>query len=316
MGADAAALASARPGFAVAGTDQPRLDAALIRVVVSDSIDGVAHCEAEFSNWGDNQGTTGFTWFDRGVLEFGKDFVVRIGSATVFDGRIMALEGRFPESAPPTLLVRAEDRLQDLRMTRRTRAFDRVSDSDVVQQIASDHGLQADVEPVGIRPTPSWRRSTRATWRSCASARCAVDAEVWLEGKTLHAASRASRRDAQLELVHGARLRQFSVCADLAHQRTAVVCGGWDVVGQGGGRGGGDGERDLVRSERRHQRTRPAAAGARRAQGYGRAQPCRSTAAPAAPWPRRTCARWRGASCAGAAWPMPTRACTSANGSR
>ena len=58
-----------------------------------DSIDGVAHCEAEFSNWGDNLAATGFTWFDRSVLEFGKDFVVRIGSATVFDGRIMALEG-------------------------------------------------------------------------------------------------------------------------------------------------------------------------------------------------------------------------------
>jgi phage protein D len=229
MGVDAAALASARPGFAVAGADQPRLDAALIRVVVADNIDGVAHCEAEFSNWGDNNGTTGFTWFDREVLEFGKDFVVRIGSATVFDGRIMALEGRFPQAAPPTLLVRAEDRLQDLRMTRRTRSFDRVSDSDVVNQIADDHGLQADVSLSGSTHTVlvQVNQSDLAFVRARA---LAADADVWLEGKTLHAASRASRQDAQLELVHGARLRQFSVCADLAHQRTAVVCGGWDVA--------------------------------------------------------------------------------------
>jgi len=58
----------------------------------------------------------------------------------------------------------------------------------------------------------------------------AADADVWLEGKTLHAAARASRDDSQLELVHGARLRRFSVLADLTHQRTGVVCGGWDVA--------------------------------------------------------------------------------------
>ena len=228
MDSDRAALASARPGFSVAGTDQPKLDSALIRLVVGDSIDGVSHCEAEFSNWGDNQGATGFTWFDRATLEFGKDLLVRIGSATVFDGRIMALEGRFPESAPPTIVVRAEDRFQDLRMTRRTRAFDSVSDSDVVNQIANDHGLQTDVNLSGPTHTvlAQINQSDFAFLRQRA---LAADADVWLEGKTLHAAARASRSDSQLELVHGARLRQFKVCADLAHQRTAVVCGGWDV---------------------------------------------------------------------------------------
>jgi phage protein D len=58
----------------------------------------------------------------------------------------------------------------------------------------------------------------------------ACDADLWLEGKTLHVAARASRTDSQLELVHGARLQRFDVCADLAHQRTAVVCGGWIVA--------------------------------------------------------------------------------------
>ncbi len=229
MDSDHAPLASARPGFAVAGTEQPKLDSALIRLVVGDNIDGVSHCEAEFSNWGDHQGSTGFTWFDRATLEFGKDLSVRIGSASVFDGRIMALEGRFPESAPPTLVVRAEDRLQDLRMTRRTRSFERVSDSDVVNQIANDHGLQPSVNLSGPTHTvlAQINQSDLAFLRARARA---ADADVWLEGKTLHAAARAARVDSQLELVHGARLRQFKVCADLAQQRTAVVCGGWDVA--------------------------------------------------------------------------------------
>ncbi len=229
MDSDRAALASARPGFAVSGNDESRLDAALLRLVVGSAADGVRHCEAEFSNWGEHQGSTGFIWFDRDLLEFGKDFLVRIGSATVFDGRIMALEGRFPESAPPTVVVRAEDRLQDLRMTRRTRVFESVSDGDIVNQLANDHGLQADVNLSGPTHTVlvQVNQSDLAFLRSRA---LAADADVWLEGKTLHAASRASRDDSRLELVHGARLRRFSVLADLAHQRTAVVCGGWDVA--------------------------------------------------------------------------------------
>ena len=54
------------------------------------------------------------------VLEFGKGFKVEGGNGdrggVLFDGRIMALEGRFLRQ-PPEVLVLAEDRLQDLRMT-------------------------------------------------------------------------------------------------------------------------------------------------------------------------------------------------------
>ncbi|MDM0001813.1 hypothetical protein QTI24_24610 [Variovorax sp. J22P240] len=222
------AIASARPGFDVAGTAEPRLDAALIRLVCTENEAGLSHCEAEFSNWGDHQGATGFTWFDRATLEFGRDFAVRIGSATVFEGRVMAIEGRFPAMAPPTVVIRAEDRLQDLRMTRRTRAFERVSDADIVRRIASDHGLTAETDLAGPASTivTQINQSDLAFLRTRA---LLADADVWLEAKTLHVPQRASRTDAGLELVHGARLRHFEVAADLAHQRTAVVCGGWDV---------------------------------------------------------------------------------------
>ena len=45
------------------------------------------------------------------------------------------------EGSPPSIAVLAEDRLQDLRMTRRTRTFADMTDADVLPQIASDHGL-------------------------------------------------------------------------------------------------------------------------------------------------------------------------------
>jgi len=223
------ALASARPGFTVAATAQPRLDSGLLRFVCSENEAGLSHCEAEFGNWGDAGGSTGFLWFDRSVLDFGKDFVVKIGGATIFDGRIMGLEARFPPLAPPTLVVHAEDRLQDLRMARRTRVFENQADADIVRTLCSDHGLTADTDLSG----PSHAVLTQINQSDLAFLRqraALADADLWLEGKTLHAAQRASRSDSGLELVQGARLREFNVLADLAHQRTAVVCTGWDVA--------------------------------------------------------------------------------------
>lgn len=223
------AIASARPAFTVAGEDQPKLDSGLLRLACGETEAGLAHCEAEFGNWGDKDGHTGFLWFDRSKLEFGKDFVVKIGSTTIFDGRVMALEARFPPQAPPTLVVRAEDRLQDLRMTRRTRVFERLSEADIARQIANDHGLtpQIDISGSAQDVTVQLNQSDLAFLRSRV---LAADGELWLEGKTLHAGKRGSRTDSQLELVHGARLRSFTVSADLAHQRTAVRCTGWDVA--------------------------------------------------------------------------------------
>ena len=224
-----AAIASARPAFSVGGQEQPKLDSGLLRLVCGETEAGLAHCEAEFGNWGDKDGRTGFLWFDRVTLEFGKDFVVKIGSTPLFDGRIMALEARFPPQAAPTLVVRAEDRLQDLRMTRRTRVFERQSEADIARQIANDHGLtpQIDISGSAQDVTVQLNQSDLAFLRSCAFA---ADGELWLEGRTLHAGKRGARTDSQLELVHGARLRSFSVCADLAHQRTAVRCTGWNVA--------------------------------------------------------------------------------------
>lgn len=75
MDADRSAVSSARPAFEVGGQARAKLDSSLLRLALADSADGLATCEAEFGNWGVNdQGATGFLWFDRSVLEFGKGF--------------------------------------------------------------------------------------------------------------------------------------------------------------------------------------------------------------------------------------------------
>lgn len=230
MDASRSAIASARPKLEVDGQARPELDSGLLRLLVSDSAEGLATCEAEFGNWGANaQGQLGFLWFRRDVLEFGKRFVVKLGDDTLFEGKITAIEARFPALTPPTLVVRVDDPLQDLRMTRRTRHFERVSDADVISQIANDHGLQTDVNLSG----PTWPLLVQANESDLAFLRrrmLVADADLVIADGKLSAQPRPNRPRPAITLVHGGTLRRFNVAADLAHQRTSLHCTGWDVA--------------------------------------------------------------------------------------
>lgn len=220
----------ARPMLRIEGQDVADLDAALFEMVVTERSDGMAHAELVLGAWGTVEGGPGYTVFDRKRLEFGKRLEIRIGTERVFAGRISALEGCFPRtgSGDARLGVFAEDRLQDLRMTRRTRSFDQVSDADVAQQLASDHGLQAQIDLSG--PTHAVlaqvNQSDLAFLRDRARA---LGAELWVDDDTLHVAQRSARNGGNaVALSYGSSLHAFDVRADLAHQRSSLTVSGWD----------------------------------------------------------------------------------------
>ncbi len=226
------AIHAARPTIAVDGEDTAFLAAGLLGLLVHETACGLSRCEAVFGNWGNKDGRVGFLFFDRDVLEFGKPFAIKVGDTTLFDGRITALEAHFPEGRPPEIAVLAEDRLQDLRMTRRTRTFADIADAAVFSQIASDHGLtpQIDVSGPTHKVLAQVNQSDLAFLRDRARA---IGAEVWVEGRTLRAQPRTARAAASpVRLRYGGQLREFQVLADLAHQRTSVTVGGWDVSGK------------------------------------------------------------------------------------
>src|SRR5438034_10952812 len=106
-------LQVARPMIRVAGKDLPGLAQGLLSLLIVENTSGLYRCEASFGNWGTVSNSVGFLYFDRRTLDFGKSIQIRLGQDTVFDGRIMALEGQFPEGRPPELNVLAEDRFQD-----------------------------------------------------------------------------------------------------------------------------------------------------------------------------------------------------------
>jgi phage protein D len=223
-----AAFVTASPTLNVGGEDKPDLTSQLLELSVYEDTLGLYRCEAEFGNWGAVSGRIGFRYFDRGLLDFGKAFKVKLDDAVLFDGRVMGLQATFPEGAPPRIRVLADDRLQDLRMTRRSRTFSDVSDADAIRTVASDHSLTPDIDASG--PThkvlAQVNQSDLAFIRERARA---VDAEAWVEGSTLHVKQRGTRDAGRVELTWQHQLREFEVTADLASQRTSVTVSGWDV---------------------------------------------------------------------------------------
>lgn len=225
------AIYSARPQLLVAGERQPPLEQGLSRLEIVESIRGLYRCEAEFINWGEGNGSLDFLYFDRKLLDFGKTFTVKLDADVLFDGRIMALEGDFPEGAPPNVTVLVEDRFQDLRMTRRTRSFEDVTDADVAQRIASDHGLTTEVSADG----PTYKMLAQVNQSDLAFLReraRSIDAELWMDDTKLCLKKRADRRTSAIELTLARELQTFRVLADLAAQRTSVTANGWDVSGK------------------------------------------------------------------------------------
>jgi phage protein D len=231
------AFYSARPKLKLGGQPAPDLEGGLLSLAVQEDTAGLFRCEATFGNWGAANGRVDFLFFDRQALDFGKRLTVEMGDgdarSQVFEGRIMAIEGRFPSQTPPEILVLAEDRLQDLRMVRKTRSFENLTITDLVQRIAGDHGLrsQCEVQCPAFPVIAQVNLSDLAFLRDCARR---VDAEVWLQDDTLKVQTRAKRQAEAIRFTFGQRLREFSVCADLAPQRSALVVSGWDVAAKDG----------------------------------------------------------------------------------
>jgi uncharacterized protein len=201
----------------------------VVALELEEDIAGMAALEVSLSAQGqsDPSGTTDY--LDRSVLDFGTRVTVTLGpddSSPLFEGRITALGADFPGDSSSTVTIKAEDGLQELRRTRRTRTFEDSSTADIAQTIAGDHGLTAQVDvDVPQRPlTSQVNLSDLAFLRTLAQA---DGAEIWLQDTTLRLQRRPDRDGDHVTLVYGEALRSFAVTADLAHQCTDLTVTGW-----------------------------------------------------------------------------------------
>lgn len=208
--------------------DVPNIDANISSVEIEETTGGLFRCEIELLNFG----VDGYLYLDRETIDFGQTITVSVGfgetESKLFEGRITGLEATYIMDGGTRLTVLAEDRLQDLRMTRRTRTFEDLSDEDVMRRIAQEHSLQPEFEDLSgptYRVLAQTNLSDLAFIRECARR---LNAEIWLDGTTLHVAKRTSRGDERVTLAYGSNLHECHIRADLAHQCTELSVSGWD----------------------------------------------------------------------------------------
>lgn len=224
---------AAQPLVSVDGNEEGALTDDLLTLSVEETTKGLYRCEATFVDFGPTgNGQVGSRYLDRQTVEFGSRFAIDAiagdGWARIFDGRVTGIEAHLTGEEPPSLTVLAEDRLQDLRMKRRTRTFEDTSVEEIARQIADDHSLETDLDLGGSSRSvvAQLNQSDLAFLRDQARS---VDAEVWVESETLHVKKRDRRDAGTLIAEFGDGLREFSVLADLARQQTEFVVSGWDV---------------------------------------------------------------------------------------
>lgn len=222
-----------RPEFSVDGQVQPDLARDVALLQVEEDVSGLRRVLASFVAMGprDNARDEQLNWLDGRALDFGKTLRIGMGPSdareTVFEGKVSAIELSLEQGRAPEVACFAEDTLMDLRLTRRFKTYENVTDADLVQQIASQHGLsaQADVQGPSWPLVQQWNQSDLAFLRERARR---LAAEVWIEDGALHFATRDRRGGNALTLIQGSTLQQVRLRADLAHQRSKVVVGGFD----------------------------------------------------------------------------------------
>jgi uncharacterized protein len=225
--------ASSAPVFKVDGSLEPSLARDLLRLDVEEDREGLKHCLARFLAIGPQADAPAeIDYLDGAVVDFGKKFDVSLGppgtERIVFSGYVSAIEARFVEGDEPEVHVLAEDKLMRLRMTRRTKTYEQMSDAQIAESIAGEHGLTPDVAADG--PTydvvQQWNQSDLAFLRDRARL---IQADLWCEGETLGFKTRGNRTGTTVTLVQGNELVAVDCRADLAHQRTKVTVSGYDA---------------------------------------------------------------------------------------
>ncbi len=124
----------------------------LTAVAVYEDVDAPTMFTLTLVNW--DMAQLKVTWADDDLFAVGSEVEVQMGYVdaleTLIIGEITGLEPEFSPHSPPTLTVRGYDRRHRLMRHHQTKTFTQIKDSDIASQLASDYGLQAEVEDTSV----------------------------------------------------------------------------------------------------------------------------------------------------------------------
>ncbi len=179
-------------------------------------------------------------WVDDSRLMPGKTLVVNVkhnrATKTVFDGEIVEVEPHFGAEGVQ-VVVRAFDRLHRLARGRQARTFLNVTDGDIINRIAGEAGLQAQVDATTRVHdyVVQWNQTNLEFLRERAAA---LGYLLYVDGRKLYCVKPPTAR-APVELKWGEDLSAFRPRLSTIDQVNEVTVRGWDpqkkeaVIGRG-----------------------------------------------------------------------------------
>ena len=204
-------------------------------MTIEDAVSSSAQCTARFSNLRPRQGQgVEYKYFGLDDFNFGRRLTVWQGVPSnllyrLFEGRIHLIEGAFDADAPPEVLVQAEDAFQEFRMRQRTRIFEDMTDAQMIQQVAAEHGLARDIQLGGVQTVHGRvAQLNQSDYAFLLDRVMAAGADMWMDQNTLVVSDQAVPGTPEA-LVYGVDLVSFDVRADLRRQATALGVSGWSI---------------------------------------------------------------------------------------
>jgi uncharacterized protein involved in type VI secretion and phage assembly len=178
-------------------------------------------------------------WVDSDLLNIGKPVEIKIKQAedrggqegTLIKGEITALEPNFSAEGGTSLLIRGYDKSHRLHRGKKTRTFLKQKDSDIVQTIAGEVGLQPEVDATTV--TYDYILQNNQTNMEFLLARAQrIGYQIYTADGKLHFKKGDFSQGEGPALNLGEELLSFRPCWTATHQADKMIVKGWDAKGK------------------------------------------------------------------------------------
>lgn len=174
-----------------------------------------------------------FRWLDSELFKFGNDVSIAIGYSNrlfpALEGKIQNIQPEFSSGTAPSFSFGGSDRGYTFLTNRgESKTFTERRDSDIVQWIAKEAGLQARIDPTSGTVPPRTKASDSTYWEFLRLLADANGYQLRLSGRTLHFARIRRTLEPMATLIWGQNLIRFRPELSTEQTVTKVISRAWD----------------------------------------------------------------------------------------
>lgn len=165
----------------------------------------------------------------------GKEIEILAGyhseESTIFKGIIISHGIRSLKNKPSQLVLECKDKFVKMTIGRKSAYYKESSDSDIMDEIVSEYGLEADIESTRIQHKEMVKYYA-TDWdfileRAEVNGKLAIVDDAKLTVKTPD-----TKQNPSLSLIHGSTMMEFEAEMDARNQFSGIKCNSWDYTNQ------------------------------------------------------------------------------------